>query len=393
MYKRQLEQARKEVSRIGFPSLVRPSFVLGGRAMEICYDQSQFERFVAEAFIVAQGQPVLIDRFLEDATEVDVDCISDGTDVVVAGVMEHIEEAGVHSGDSACCIPPHNLSEQTVSEIKRAAVSLAKSLGVVGLMNVQFAVKREGSEHALYVIEVNPRASRTVPFVSKATGVPIAKIAVKVMAGETLSEQGVIADPIPSHVSVKESVFPFVKFAGVDIALGPEMRSTGEVMGVSDNFSLAFAKGQLAAGTVLPETGKIFLSVASQSAKKSMVDLARRLVKLGFELIATSGTSEALSQAGIDVETVKKLQEGHPNLIDHLIDGRVQLIFNTPRGKGARTDEGRIRAASVLYGVPCITTLPAAEACVRAMEALRSEPMKVQAMQDRFMAGAASIDR
>ena len=390
---RTLEQARKEVSRIGFPSLVRPSFVLGGRAMEICYDQSQFERFVAEAFIVAQGQPVLIDRFLEDATEVDVDCICDGTDVIVAGVMEHIEEAGVHSGDSACCIPPHNLSKQTVSEIKQAAVSLAKSLGVVGLMNVQFAVKREGNEYALYVIEVNPRASRTVPFVSKATGVPIAKIAVKVMAGETLPEQGVVTDPVPSHVSVKESVFPFVKFAGVDIALGPEMRSTGEVMGVSDNFSLAFAKGQLAAGTVLPETGKIFLSVASQSAKRSMVDLARRLVKLGFELIATSGTAEALSQAGIEVEAVKKLQEGHPNLIDHLIDGRVQLIFNTPRGKGARTDEGRIRAASVLYGVPCITTLAAAEACVRAMEALRSEPMKVQAMQDRFMAGTASIDR
>jgi carbamoyl-phosphate synthase large subunit len=390
---RTLEQARKEVSRIGFPSLVRPSFVLGGRAMEICYDQSQFERFVAEAFIVAQGQPVLIDRFLEDATEVDVDCICDGTDVIVAGVMEHIEEAGVHSGDSACCIPPHNLSKQTVSEIKQAAVSLAKSLGVVGLMNVQFAVKREGSEYALYVIEVNPRASRTVPFVSKATGVPIAKIAVKVMAGETLPEQGVVTDPVPSHVSVKESVFPFVKFAGVDIALGPEMRSTGEVMGVSDNFSLAFAKGQLAAGTVLPETGKIFLSVASQSAKKSMVDLARRLVNLGFELIATSGTAEALSQAGIEVEAVKKLQEGHPNLIDHLIDGRVQLIFNTPRGKGARTDEGRIRAASVLYGVPCITTLAAAEACVRAMEALGSEPMKVQAMQDRFMAGTASIDR
>ena len=390
---RTLEQARKEVSRIGFPSLVRPSFVLGGRAMEICYDQSQFERFVAEAFIVAQGQPVLIDRFLEDATEVDVDCICDGTDVIVAGVMEHIEEAGVHSGDSACCIPPHNLSKQTVSEIKQAAISLAKSLGVVGLMNVQFAVKREGSEYALYVIEVNPRASRTVPFVSKATGVPIAKIAVKVMAGETLPEQGVTTDPVPSHVSVKESVFPFVKFAGVDIALGPEMRSTGEVMGVSDNFSLAFAKGQLAAGTVLPETGRIFLSVASQSAKKSMVDLARRLVKLGFELIATSGTAEALSQAGIEVEAVKKLQEGHPNLIDHLIDGRVQLIFNTPRGKGARTDEGRIRAASVLYGVPCITTLAAAEACVRAMEALRSEPMKVQAMQDRFMAGTASIDR
>jgi carbamoyl-phosphate synthase large subunit len=390
---RTLEQARKEVARIGYPSLVRPSFVLGGRAMEICYDQAQFERFVAEAFIVAQGQPVLIDRFLEDATEVDVDCICDGTDVIVAGVMEHIEEAGVHSGDSACCIPPHNLSKQTVAEIKKAASGLARSLGVVGLMNVQFAVKREGDEDALYVIEVNPRASRTVPFVAKATGVPIAKIAVKVMAGESLAEQGIVVDPVPSHVSVKESVFPFVKFAGVDIALGPEMRSTGEVMGVSDNFSLAFAKGQLAAGTVLPEEGKIFLSVASQSAKKSMVDLARRLVDLGFELMATSGTAEAIHQSGIKVETVKKLQEGHPNLIDHLIDGRVQLIFNTPRGKGARTDEGRIRAASVLYGVPCITTLPAAEACVRAMEGLRSEPMKVQAMQDRFVAGAVSISR
>jgi carbamoyl-phosphate synthase large subunit len=387
------EQARKEVARIGYPSLVRPSFVLGGRAMEICYDQAQFERFVAEAFVVAQGQPVLIDRFLEDATEVDVDCICDGTDVIVAGVMEHIEEAGVHSGDSACCIPPHNLSDQTVSEIKKAASGLARSLGVVGLMNVQFAVKREGDEDALYVIEVNPRASRTVPFVAKATGVPIAKIAVKVMAGESLAEQGIVADPVPSHVSVKESVFPFVKFAGVDIALGPEMRSTGEVMGVSDNFSLAFAKGQLAAGTVLPEAGRIFLSVASQSAKKSMVKLAQRLVGLGFELMATSGTAEAMSQSGIKVETVKKLQEGHPNLIDHLIDGRVQLIFNTPRGKGARTDEGRIRAASVLYGVPCITTLPAAEACVRAMEGLKSEPMKIQAMQDRFVAGAASIYR
>ncbi len=390
---RTLEQARKEVARIGYPSLVRPSFVLVGRAMEICYDQAQFERFVAEAFIVAQGQPVLIDRFLEDATEVDVDCICDGKDVIVAGVMEHIEEAGVHSGDSACCIPPHNLSEQTVAEIKKAASGLARSLGVVGLMNVQFAVKREGDEDALYVIEVNPRASRTVPFVAKATGVPIAKIAVKVMAGESLAKQGIVVDPVPSHVSVKESVFPFVKFAGVDIALGPEMRSTGEVMGVSDNFSLAFAKGQLAAGTVLPEKGKIFLSVASQSAKKSMVDLARRLVNLGFELMATSGTAEAIRQSGIEVETVKKLQEGHPNLIDHLIDGRVQLIFNTPRGKGARTDEGRIRAASVLYGVPCITTLPAAEACVRAMEGLRSEPMKVQAMQDRFVAGTSSISR
>ena len=385
---RTLEQARREVARIGYPSLVRPSFVLGGRAMEICYDQAQFERFVAEAFAVSQGQPVLIDRFLEDAIEVDVDCIGDGTDVIVAGVMEHIEEAGVHSGDSACCIPPHSLAPETITVIKQAAASLAKSLGVVGLMNVQFAVKREESGPTLYVIEVNPRASRTVPFVAKATGVPVAKIAVKVMAGQSLAEQGVTADPLPSHVSVKESVFPFVKFAGVDIALGPEMRSTGEVMGVSDNFSIAFAKGQLAAGTVLPESGTIFLSVASDPAKQAMVGVARRLVELGFSLIATSGTARALSEAGVSVEPVKKLQEGHPNLIDYLIDGRVQLIFNTPRGKGARTDEGRIRAASVLYGVPCITTLPAAEACVRAMEALQHEPLTVQAMQDRFIGTA-----
>ena len=386
---RTLEQARREVARIGYPSLVRPSFVLGGRAMEICYDQSQFERYVAEAFAVAQGQPVLIDRFLEDAIEVDVDCIADGKDVIVAGVMEHIEEAGVHSGDSACCIPPHSLAPQMIAEIKAAATGLAKSLGVVGLMNVQFAVKKEAGEdgssgQALYVIEVNPRASRTVPFVAKATGLPVAKVAVKVMAGTSLAEQGITANPVPAHVSVKESVFPFVKFAGVDIALGPEMRSTGEVMGVSDTFAIAFAKSQIAAGILLPERGRIFLSVASVQAKESMKALARRLVALGFELIATSGTARELAAAGISVEVVKKLQEGHPNLIDHLIDGRVQLIFNTPRGKGARTDEGRIRAASVLYGVPCITTLPAAEACVRAMEGMRQAPLTVQPIQDRF---------
>ncbi len=381
---RTLEQARREVARIGYPSLVRPSFVLGGRAMEICYDNSQFERYVAEAFAVAQGQPVLIDRFLEDAIEVDVDCICDGRDVIIAGVMEHIEEAGVHSGDSACAIPPHSLPLDVVAEIKAAAESLARSLGVIGLMNVQFAVKREEGKQMLYVIEVNPRASRTVPFVAKATGLPVAKVAVKVMAGMSLAEQGIDSDPVPSHVSVKESVFPFVKFAGVDIVLGPEMRSTGEVMGVSDRFSIAFAKSQIAAGILLPEQGRIFLSFATKQAKEAMVSVARRLLALGFELIATSGTARALADVGIPVEIVRKLQEGHPNLIDHLIDGRVQLIFNTPRGKGARTDEGRIRAASVLYGVPCITTLPAAEACVRAMEALRTESLTVQAIQDRF---------
>ena len=381
---RTLEQARREVLRIGFPSLVRPSFVLGGRAMEICYDQVQFERYVAEAFAVAQGQPVLIDRFLEDAIEVDVDCICDGNDVIVAGVMEHIEEAGVHSGDSACCIPPHSLSPESILEIKTAAVEMARALSVIGLMNVQFAVKKEDGKPTLYVIEVNPRASRTVPFVAKATGLPAAKVAVKVMTGMTLSEQGVTEDPVPAHMSVKESVFPFVKFAGVDIALGPEMRSTGEVMGISEHFSIAFAKSQIAAGILLPETGRIFVSVASLQAKSVMVKVAPRLVNLGFELIATEGTARALSESGVPVRTVKKLQEGHPNLLDYLIDGDVQLIFNTPRGKGARTDEGRIRAASVQYGVPCITTLPAVEACVRAMEARQKESLSVQSIQDRF---------
>ena len=386
-----LEQARREVARIGYPSLVRPSFVLGGRAMEICYDQTQFERYVAEAFAVAQGQPVLIDRFLEDAIECDVDCICDGEQVIIAGVMEHIEEAGVHSGDSACAIPPHSLSPEIVERIKAAAASMARSLGVIGLMNVQFAVKKEDGEPQIYVIEANPRASRTVPFVAKATGLAVAKVAVKAMAGLTLAEQGVTSDPQPAHVSVKESVFPFVKFAGVDIVLGPEMRSTGEVMGVADSFSLAFAKGQLAAGTTLPETGRIFISVAREQAKEAMVDVARRLIALGFEIIATSGTARTLSAAGIPVEVVRKLQEGHPNLIDFLIDGRVQLIMNTPRGKGARTDEGRIRAASVMHGVPCITTLPAAEAVVRAMEAERESPLSVQAIQDRFPAAATAI--
>jgi carbamoyl-phosphate synthase large subunit len=380
---RTMEQARGEVARIGFPCLVRPSFVLGGRAMEICYDHNQFERFVLEAFIAAQGQPVLIDRFLEDATEVDVDCISDGHDVVVMGVMEHIEEAGVHSGDSACSIPPYSLSGPVVKEIREATVAMARRLRVVGLMNVQFAVKKEDGLSNVYVLEVNPRASRTVPFVAKATGVPIAKLAAKVMAGMTLAELGITTEPIPAHVSIKESVFPFRKFAGVDIVLGPEMRSTGEVMGVSERFSIAFAKSQLAAGTLLPTKGKIFISVTKRH-KDQAVGLALRLVELGFELLSTEGTAVRLAEEGIKVVKVKKLAEGHPNLIDYLKNGEVSLVINTPSGKGARTDEGRIRAAAVQQGVPCITTLPAAEAAIKAMDALRTEEMTVEALQDRF---------
>ncbi len=381
---RTMNQARSEAGKIGFPCLVRPSFVLGGRAMEICYDMAQFERFVAEAFVVSQGQPVLIDHFLEDAIEVDVDCICDGENVVIAGIMEHIEEAGIHSGDSACAIPPYSLPGPVIQEIREATKAMALHLRVVGLMNVQFAVKREDGRPTVYVLEVNPRASRTVPFVAKATGVPVAKLAAKVMAGMTLPELGLTTEPIPHHVSVKESVFPFRKFAGVDIVLGPEMRSTGEVMGISERFSIAFAKGQLAAGVVLPKRGsKIFVSVSARH-KEATVGLARRLIALGHELIATEGTAKRFIEEGIPVTTVKKIAEGRPNLLDYMNDHVISLIINTPSGKGARTDEGRIRAAAVQLGVSCITTLSAAEAAVKAMEALETEEMTVQALQDRF---------
>jgi carbamoyl-phosphate synthase large subunit len=387
---RTMDEARVEAGKVGFPALVRPSYVLGGRAMEICYDQAQFERFVAEAFIVAQGQPVLIDRFLEDAIEVDVDAIADGERTIVAGIMEHIEEAGVHSGDSACALPAYSLPGPVLAEIREATQRLARQMQVKGLMNIQFAVKKEDNRLNIYVLEVNPRASRTVPFVSKATGMPLAKVAAKIMAGVTLAEQGYESDPIPSHVSVKESVFPFIKFSGVDIVLGPEMRSTGEVMGISDRFSIAFAKSQLAAGVLLPREGTIFLSLTTRT-KRYVKPIGEKLTSLGFQIVATAGTARTLEENGIPVKIVKKLQEGHPNLLDFLIDGQIQLIINTPSGKGARTDEGRIRAAAVAHGVPCITTIPAAEAALRAMEALRDESLTVQALQDRFPAVAKEV--
>ncbi len=380
---RTMAQARTEAKNVGFPSLVRPSFVLGGRAMEICYDSVQFERYVAEAFIVAEGQPVLIDRFLEDAIEVDVDALCDGNDVMVMGVMEHIEEAGVHSGDSACVIPPYSLSQEVIQEIREATWAMAKRLKVIGLMNVQFAVKFEDGKMNVYVLEVNPRASRTVPFVAKATGVPVAKLAAKVMAGKKLHELGIESEPVPKHVSIKESVFPFRKFAGVDIILGPEMRSTGEVMGVSEEFSIAFAKSQLAAGVLLPTHGNIFISINARH-KDGIPELAKRLHELGFPLLATPGTARCIEATGIPVTSVKKIAEGSPNLIDYLKNEDVSLIINTPSGKGARTDEGRIRAAAVQNGVPCITTMAAATAAIKAMIALRSEELTVQSLQERF---------
>jgi len=380
---RNMPEARAEVKRIGFPSLVRPSFVLGGRAMEICYDQSQFDRYVAEAFIAADGQPVLIDRFLEDATEVDVDALCDGKRCVVMGIMEHIEEAGVHSGDSACAIPSYSLSPETLDEIRRATATLAARLRVIGLMNIQFAVKDEEGVPTLYVLEVNPRASRTVPFVDKATGVPVAKLATKVMTGLTLDELGIFDEPKPHHVSVKESVFPFRKFAGVDIVLGPEMKSTGEVMGVADTFELAFAKSQIAAGTLLPASGNVFISLTSRH-KAEVPIIAKQIHDLGFNILATSGTASRIEEAGIQVTRVKKIAEGNPNLLDFLKNGEIQLIINTPSGKGARTDEGKIRAAAVQAGVPCITTLPAVMAACQAMAAIKTRPLEVQSLQSRF---------
>ena len=402
--------ARKIAERIGYPVLVRPSYVLGGRAMEICYDGPALSGYMQTAVDASPDRPVLIDRFLEDAIEVDVDCVADfglnrdDGSAIVAGVMEHIEEAGVHSGDSACCLPPHSLPPSVVTEIEAATVKLARALNVCGLMNVQFAVKKvestelrgerddeasstlnsQLSTHVVYVLEVNPRASRTAPFVSKATGRPWAKIAAKAMAGVSLKAQGVAdAGPAPKHFSVKESVFPFSKFSGVDIVLGPEMRSTGEVMGIAKTFPAAFAKSQIAAGNPLPAGrandggeaagGAIFISMA-EGRKQAIIEPARRLAALGYEILATSGTAAVLNDAGVTAEVVRKVQEGRPNLIDHMANGRIGFIFNTPSGKGARTDEGKIRAASVTYGVPCVTTLPGCVAVVDALEAQAADP-------------------
>jgi len=371
------EEARRIAERIGYPVLVRPSFVLGGRAMEIVYDEPSLSRFVAAAIEASPGHPVLIDKFLEDAREVDVDAIADGERTIIGGVMEHIEEAGIHSGDSACAIPPFSLSPATVVELKRQTVALAEALEVRGLMNIQFAVKGED----IYVLEVNPRASRTVPFVSKATGLNLAKVAARVMAGKSLLDQGVTAEVEPTFVSVKESVFPFAKFPGVDIVLGPEMRSTGEVMGIAKDFPAAFAKSQMAASSSLPKSGTIFISVAARD-KGAVVPIAARLASLGFKLMGTTGTAAALAQHGIIVTPVRKIAEGRPNLLDHLANGTIAAIVNTPSGKGARTDEGRIRAAAVSHGIPCITTIAGAKAAIGALERLRQGPLSVYALQD-----------
>jgi carbamoyl-phosphate synthase large subunit len=371
------DEARRIAERIGYPVVVRPSFVLGGRAMEIVYDEPSLDRYMAVALEVSPEHPILIDKFLEDAIEVDVDAVCDGIRTVVGGVMEHIEEAGIHSGDSACAIPPFSLSSAIIDQLKQQTYALAEALKVRGLMNIQFAVK----DGEIYLLEVNPRASRTIPFVSKATGLNLAQVAARVMVGKTLDEQGITTEPVPTYVSVKEAVFPFTKFPGVDIVLGPEMRSTGEVMGIAMDFPAAFAKSQLASQSRLPTKGTVFLSIATRD-RNAVVPIARSLAAMGFHLLCTSGTAQIMRAHSTNVEIVRKIHEGRPNVLDYLANGKIDLIINTPSGKGARTDEGRIRASAVSYGVPCITTLAGARAAVGAMERLRTGKLEVYALQD-----------
>jgi len=372
------EEARSVAERIGFPVLIRPSYVLGGRAMEIVHDMAQLDRYIGSAVKVSGRNPVLIDRYLKEATEVDVDAVADGDAVHVAGIMEHIEEAGIHSGDSACTLPPHSLSEPVIDEIRRQTDLLARELKVVGLMNVQFAV-RNGE---IFVIEVNPRASRTVPFVAKATGVPIAKIAARVMAGGKLSAFD-LRHTRRAHVAVKETVFPFARFPGVDVTLGPEMRSTGEVMGLDADFPRAFLKSQLAAGTVLPQTGTVFISVKDED-KPAVVTLARDLAALGFKLIATGGTARFLAAENLPVEPINKVREGRPHIVDAMKSDGVQLVFNTTEDAKAIADSFTLRRTALINSIPYYTTVAGARAAVRAIAALRAGQLEVAPLQSYF---------
>lgn len=372
------EEALIVARRIGFPLLVRPSYVLGGRGMVIAYDEQYLEKYMAQATKISPDHPVLLDRFLEGAIEVDLDAICDGKTVYIGGVMEHIEEAGIHSGDSACCIPPYTLSNEIVERIKESARKLALRLGVVGLMNIQFAVK----DDTIYVLEVNPRASRTVPFVSKATGVPLAKVAARAMAGKALIDMNLPDDSyVPTRYCVKEAVMPFGRFPGSDSVLGPEMKSTGEVMGSAVDFPSAYAKSQLAIDYSMPKGGTAFISVCDRD-KRAAVQLARQVISLGFDIISTSGTAQVLRAAGIAVTTVLKKNEGRPNIVDQLTNGNVQLVINTPFGQGTRSDGYHIRSAAIRHGVTHVTTLPAAYAMVQAIEARAQGLLDVCPLQE-----------
>ncbi|HPY35188.1 MAG TPA: carbamoyl-phosphate synthase large subunit, partial [Smithellaceae bacterium] len=366
------EKALAAAARIGYPVLVRPSYVLGGRSMEIVYDAPTLKSFMSKALEVSPGHPILIDKFLEDAIEVDVDALSDGTATVVAGIMEHIEEAGIHSGDSACILPPVTIPGGIITLIEEQTKMLASELGVVGLMNIQYAIK-DGN---LYVLEVNPRASRTVPFVSKAIGVPLAKLATKVMLGKTLSELNFTGRIIPKHVSVKEAVFPFNRFPEVDILLGPEMKSTGEVMGIDYSFGLAFAKSQMAAGFKVPTSGSVFISVHDYH-KDKIADIARSFRKMGFKIIATKGTAKYLNDRGIEAETVLKVSEGRPHIVDHIKNGEIQMVINTSVGRKSSRDAYHIRHGALTYNILYTTTIAGARALCEAVKELKKEEWQV----------------
>lgn len=375
-----VEEAKEIASKIGYPVLVRPSYVLGGRAMEIVYDGSQLEGYMQEAIKVSEEHPVLIDNFLENAVEVDVDAVSDGEDVFIGGIMEHIEHAGVHSGDSACVLPPQNIPREVLARIKDYTRRLARELHVVGLLNIQYAVK----DGVVYVLEANPRASRTVPYVSKAIGVPLAKVATRVMLGAKLRDIGLLGERGIKHVAVKEAVFPFLKLPGVDPVLGPEMKSTGEVMGIDFDFGRAFYKAQVAAGNILPRRGKVFISVA-RSQRDGLVDIARKLRQLGFEILATDGTGESLAKKGISARVVKKVSEGTPNILDLMLNHEIDLIINTPTaGKRPFSDGFYIRRHAVELNIPYITTLAAADAACRAIESVEKGRVSIRNLEEYY---------
>jgi carbamoyl-phosphate synthase large subunit len=375
-----VEEALAIARRVGYPVLVRPSYVLGGRAMEIVYDDESLRRYMERAIDAAPGRTILIDKFLDDAIELDVDALADGRQVVIGGIMEHIERAGVHSGDSACVLPTISLPPSVLEEIRRQTRALALELGVIGLMNVQFAV--QGGD--VYILEVNPRASRTVPFVSKATGVPLAKIAARVMAGKTLEELGIVHEVVPPHISVKEAVFPFSKFPGVDTLLGPEMKSTGEVMGIDASFGAAFAKAQMAAGNPLPTEGTVFISVRDED-KPAALSIARRLHRQGFRLLATRGTANYFRSHGLEAEPINKVAEGSPHCVDAIRSGRVQMVINTPQGHGPQLDSFSIRRSALECRVAYFTTIAGAEAAAEAVEILRRQALGVRPLQDHYL--------
>jgi carbamoyl-phosphate synthase large subunit len=377
------EQALAAAATIGYPVLVRPSFVLGGRAMEIVYDQKTLADYLERNPHFSKESPLLVDKFLDAAIEVDVDAISDGNEVVIGGVMEHIEEAGIHSGDSSCSLPPYTLSDGIIQDICEKTRTLAKALNVIGLMNVQWAVR--GAK--VFIIEANPRASRTVPFVSKAIGQPLAKMAARIMLGETIKDVGVIERLEPPFFSVKAPVFPFGKFQGVDTVLGPEMKSTGEVMGIDARFGCAFAKAMVGAGNTMPRDGKVFVSVRDED-KRLILPLIDRLAGLGYEIVATSGTARALQNAGITVERVFKVHEGRPHVLDLIVNRECRLIINTPSGRRERSDDRLIRSSAASHRIPCITTMAAASATIQGLEMWMKQPLEVTPIQDHHRAFA-----